>query len=147
MLNISYLKSPPPLFSFTLLPSIPGLVYRFHFSIYINVCTVFVPYSSSYKLSPLLPLPTTTNTPGRTCSPILWFCKRKKMTFCLPKETVSSLVIFVYIYIYIYVYICICILYIYIPVLVNLFYTMAIIQRLRGWSWRHTSVIHLTATQ
>jgi hypothetical protein len=79
MLNISYLKSPPPLFSFTLLPSIPGLVYRFHFSIYINVYTVFVPYSPSYNLSPLLPLPTTTNPPGRICSVLLFsdFVKEK----------------------------------------------------------------------
>jgi hypothetical protein len=61
----------------------------YHFYIYIQVCTVFAPYSPSYPLSHSLlfpPVPITPLTPRQNlfCPPVLWFCRIKqvkKMTF------------------------------------------------------------------
>jgi hypothetical protein len=60
---------------------------RFHFSIYMDVYTIFPPYSHSHAFSPHYP-----NShwyqPSRQdlfCPPVLWFCKRKKRHFCLFK--------------------------------------------------------------
>jgi hypothetical protein len=58
---------------------------RFHFSIYLHVYTVFVPYSPSYTLDPL-PLPSplvSTLRQDLFHPPVLWFCKRKKWHFYL----------------------------------------------------------------
>jgi hypothetical protein len=43
-----------------------------HFSIYINVYTIFAPYSPSYTLSPNPPLSTGTNFPDKNRSALLF---------------------------------------------------------------------------
>jgi hypothetical protein len=61
---------------------------RSHFSIYIYVYPVFVPYSPSYTHF-LHPPHNGTNPPDRTCS-FLQFCKRKKWHFCLFKIPIQG---------------------------------------------------------
>jgi hypothetical protein len=111
MLNISYLKSPPLLFSFTLFPPIPGLVLQVSFlhlhKCVHSICTIFT------ILQPFpTPPPSHYYQPFREdlfCSLILWFCKRKKWHFvCLRKQWASFWYLHTYIYIYIYIYIYVC---------------------------------------
>jgi hypothetical protein len=81
--NISYLNSPPPPLSFIPHSHSWNSFNRYHFSIYIHVYTVFVPYSPSHTLSP--PPPHSHwyqhHRQDLFCPPVLQFCKRKKMTF------------------------------------------------------------------
>jgi hypothetical protein len=88
ILNISYLNSSPPSFSF-----IPSSIHswnsfsRSHFSIYIHVYTVCAPYSPYYTFSSHPAPHTGTNFPDRTCSDLLFsnLVKEKKWNFCLFK--------------------------------------------------------------
>jgi hypothetical protein len=66
--NISYLNSPPIILFYS---SSPHSWNRSRFSIYINVYTVFVPYSPTFTISPHPP-PTGTNPLDKTCSAFLF---------------------------------------------------------------------------
>jgi hypothetical protein len=80
-INIPYLNSPPPSFSFVLHSW--NSFNRYLFSIYIHVYTVFVPYSHSHTLSPSPPPSHCYQSPPRrTCSALLFcnFVNEKQMT-------------------------------------------------------------------
>jgi hypothetical protein len=109
--NISYLNSPPLPFFFIFSPSPHSWnsFNRSHFSIYIHVNTIFVPYSLSYTPSPLPPPPPGPNSPGRICSSLLFsnFVKKKKRRrhFCLFKIAtqrweVGGFLVAIHIYMY-----------------------------------------------
>jgi hypothetical protein len=78
--TISYLNLPPPSFFIPSSPHSWNSFSRSHFSIYIQVYTVFALYSPSHTLSLSLPPLTGTKPPGRTCSTILFssFVKENK---------------------------------------------------------------------
>jgi hypothetical protein len=76
--NTSYLNSPSPSFSFISPPHSWNIFNRSHCSIYIQVYTVFTPYSPSYILSPH----PTGNNLLPSCSPILWQ-KKNDIFVCL----------------------------------------------------------------
>jgi hypothetical protein len=85
--TISYLNLPPPSFFIPSSPHSWNSFSRSHFSIYIQVYTVFALYSPSHTLSLSLPPLTGTKPPGRTCSTILFssFVKENKWYFYLFK--------------------------------------------------------------
>jgi hypothetical protein len=90
--NISYLNSLPSfILPYQPSPS-PGSFNRSHFSIYIHVCTVFVPYSPSFTISSIS-TPLHCYHPPRLdliCHLVLQFCKRKKMTFLFIKDSYTG---------------------------------------------------------
>jgi hypothetical protein len=88
-INTSYLNLPPLSFSFiTLSPYYWNRLNKYHFSTYIHVYTVFVPYSSSHTFSPPSASFQWYQPPQQDllCPLVLQFCKRKeKWNFCLFK--------------------------------------------------------------
>jgi hypothetical protein len=96
--NISYFNSPPPPFSFICPCSHSWNSFNWsHFSIYINVYTVFAPYSPLHTLSPPFLPPTGANPQvGRypSCSPIL--LKEKKCHFYLFKIAIPEVSVWLF---------------------------------------------------
>jgi hypothetical protein len=92
MSNISYLNAP---LGHSLWSSAPYSFSSYHFSIYLNVCTLVL-YSPSHAHSPLPPCLTRTNPQTwlvpPSCSPILFKKKKKSWHFCL----------FIYLFIFIF---------------------------------------------
>jgi hypothetical protein len=68
-INISYLNSPPPPFSY--IPHSRNNFTRYISSIYIHAYTVFTPYSPSYLFPISTHLPVVSIPPDRTCSGLL----------------------------------------------------------------------------
>jgi hypothetical protein len=101
--TISYLNlSPTPT-----LPHSWNSFNKYHFCIYIHVCTILALHSPSYPLSP--PPSPSYNSQDLFCPPVIQFCRgqkkkrEKKWQFCLFKIKVGTQEVSLWIFPYIYV--------------------------------------------